>query len=85
MSCVEEEDPTFLTSMLLDVSVIFLILVTSLESLIQKLTNKFFLDILKLLKLIEFITLELQLLKNLSMLNLTMVLRLIGHSIRSRT
>ena len=79
MNCREEGDPTFLTSMPLDVSVIFLTLVTSLESLIPRLINEFFLDILKLLKLIKFIILKLQLQKNLSMLNLMMVLRLIGH------
>ena len=38
MNCGEEEDPTFLTSMPLDVSVISLILVTSLKSLILRLT-----------------------------------------------
>ena len=67
MNCGEEEDPTFLTSMPLDASVIFLIPVTSLESLIRKLTKEFLLDILKLLRHIEFTILERLLLKSLSM------------------
>ena len=60
MNCGEEGDPTFITSMPLDVSIIFLILVTSLESLIPKYTKEFFLGILNPLKPIEFIILELQ-------------------------
>ena len=67
MNCEEEGNPTFLTSMPLDVSVIFLILVTSLVSLTRKLTKEFSLDILKRLRHIEFIILERLLLRNPSM------------------